>query len=1009
MKKPHPDLLDSEISDLKAEIHELKLKLDEYGRHELEFRMIYENSLDAIFLTSPDGKIYSANPAACQMFGYTEEEFCLGGRDPLLDYSDERVGKAILEREQKGYFLSEMTYRRKDGTKFIGEGSSRVFSDRNGGQFASIIIRDNSSRVALEKSVRDTETLFGLALRNSLVSVGKTDLDQKYTWVYSNESGFQHALTGMTDFDIMDHDKAMEMKSMKDEVISTGKGISKNMWVKGGAVESYFELHIEPLFDAGRKVTGLAIGAINKTAEKRTEEQLKELNSRLKLALDLSKAIPFEWNLETNAVRWTRDNTDPSTFEGNNEFSLDSIDQLVYKDDIPKVLKVVRDCLAKPKDLDFEFRCNNGGAEPVWLRCVGLINSDKDGHSRLTGTCIEITDQKKEAEKHFQKLIEKAPDGIALLGENGLLKFVSPSARKLFEYPDTVSEYQDPADATHPDDLPKVQAQLFRIIEDPSLITSCDYRYLTYTGKWRWLRGTFSNQLNEKGIEAIIINFKDITDDKLVQEQIKANERILKLFVEYAPASIAMFDREMRYLAVSRRFKNEYDIGNRDVTGLTHYEVFPDLPLWWIDVHNRCLNGAVEKSDEDKFYHADGRIDIIRWEVLPWYESPGTVGGLLIMSEVITEEKLAREKLNFQANLLSNIHDAIVGLDEKGYVNYWNSEAGKLLGYPENEVFGRKYSDVFKLGQTPNSLTNLFDEMKRSGFFDGETDFLKKNGELACVHVRAIVVRDEESGQIKGTIASIRDITERKVSEEEIRKLNEELEQKVRKRTEQLESANRDLEAFSYSVSHDLAAPLRAINGFSNILLNEYSHSMNGDARHYLERISQSSARMKNLIDNLLRLSKLNGLEKKTGMMNLSASVRSIMADLTTLDPSRKVDLSIQENIFAECDSSLILILLENMLHNAWKYSSRKDVTRIEFGISKSRGKEVFFIRDNGTGFEQKYSELIFKPFQRLHRTEEYEGNGIGLATVKRIIEKHNGEIWAESSPDNGAVFFFRF
>jgi PAS domain S-box-containing protein len=1009
MKKPHPDLLDSEISDLKTEIHELKLQLEKYSKYELEFRMIYENSLDAIFLTSPDGNIYSANPAAIQMFGYTEEEMCRGGRDLVVDNTDIRVEKAILEREQKGYFLNEMSLRRKDGSIFAGECSSRVFTDKNGRKLTSVIIRDNSSRLALEKSVMDTETLFGLALRKSLVSVGKTDLDQKYTWVYSNESEFQHSMAGMSDFDIMDFDKAMELKSMKDEVIITGKGVSRNMWIKGAGVESFFELHIEPLLDAGKKISGLAIAAINKTEEKRTEEQLKELNSRLKLALDLSKAIPFEWNLKTNIIRWTRDNSDPSTFEGNNEFALDSIDLLVYKDDFPRVNKVVRDFRAKPKDLDFEFRCNNSGNEPVWLRCVGQVNSDKDGNIRLTGTCIEITDQKKEAEKHFQKLIEKAPDGIALLGEDGLLKYVSPSARKLFEYPDSVFEYQDPADATHPDDLPEVQAQLFQIMEDPSLITSCDYRYLTYTGKWRWLRGTFSNQLNEKGIEAIIINFKDITEDKLIQEKIRANERILKLFVEYAPASIAMFDREMRYLAVSRRFKNDYGIGNRDVIGLTHYEVIPGLPLKWTEIHNRCLNGAVEKSNEDKFYHSDGRIDFIRWETLPWYESAGSIGGLLLLSEVITAEKLAREKLNFQANLLSNIHDAIVGLDEKGYVNYWNSEAEKLFGYTENEVFSRKYSDVFQLEQTPNTLTNLVDEMKRSGYFDGETVFLKKNGELACAHVRAIIVKDEDSGRISGSIASIRDITERKVSEEEIRKLNEDLERKVRKRTEQLESANRDLEAFSYSVSHDLAAPLRAINGFSNILLNEHSLLLNDDAKHYLQRISQSSARMKNLIDNLLRLSKLNGMEKKTGVINLSSSVRTIMADLAALDPSRQVELRIQENIFAECDSNLILILLENILHNAWKYSSRKDVTRIEFGISKNRGKEVFFIRDNGTGFEQKYSELIFKPFQRLHRTEEYEGNGIGLATVQRIIEKHNGEIWAESSPGNGAVFFFRF
>jgi PAS domain S-box-containing protein len=1028
----------SVISRLQKEVADLKKALAAKEKQELEFRMAYENSLDAIFLTAPDGRIFSANPAACQMFGYSEEEMCRGGRDLFLDYSDPRIEKAIKHRDKSGFFLTVMTYRRKDGTHFEGECSSKIFLDKEGRKFSSIIVRDLTSRLALERSVRDTETLFNLALKNSGVSIAKQDLEQRTTWISEKSEISKNKVIGLTDFALLDQKSAEKLKKLKDQVISTGKGSSIELWVKRLDKQLYIDLHLEPLCDNNRKVTEIAVLIIDKTAEKRTEEQLRRLNTQLKIALNTSNAFSWEYNLTDKILYWSFETENPPVIINIGNNGLTELHKYVTKDNLNQIVNTFEECLAHKRNFDIEFPSTSIEGIPKWFRAVGMIYGEETNDKRIRGIAVDITALKKieelkiikakekaeveillakqkseesereyhnlmnevndgffitdlegkiqygnkklaeifgiesqqeltgrkaldfvppsqqaywmekfteslinrtdpqsveleiqrpdgtsrhietrpsmmiqdgkvksvrgivrditdrirlelklkETEKYFRTLIEKTPDGIALLGKDAKIIYASPSARKMFEYPDDVFDYQDPDDAVHPDDLPKLDSHLFRILEEPSYLPSCDFRYRTYSGKWKWISATFSNQLEVKGLEAIIINFKDITEDKIAQDKLETNERILKLFVEYAPASIAMLDRDMRYLAISKRFLKDYRLKEQEIIGRSHYEIFPEINDRWLAIHRKCLQGAVEKCDEDLFVRANGEIDWIRWEIHPWYETKEKIGGILLFSEVITE---------------------------------------------------------------------------------------------------------------------------RKVAQEEIRMLNERLEQKVKDRTEQLEAVNRDLESFSYSVSHDLAAPLRAISGFSKIIIEDYGPSLDNNANQLLTRIAQSSSRMQLLIGNLMRLSNINKYEKKNKRINISECVKVIMADFAGQSPQRNAELKIQDGLFTFCDETLAQILLQNLLSNAWKYSSRKPVSVIEFGRVKKRGENVFFIKDNGTGFDQKYAEIIFKPFQRLHKSDDFEGSGIGLATVERIIQRHDGKIWAESQPEQGTVIYFRF
>jgi len=329
-----------------------------------------------------------------------------------------------------------------------------------------------------------------------------------------------------------------------------------------------------------------------------------------------------------------------------------------------------------------------------------------------------------------------------------------------------------------------------------------------------------------------------------------------------------------------------------------------------------------------------------------------------------------------------------------------NASVCKMLGYRREELIGLTGADIVVADEVPH-LASALEVIKSRALYHGEWLFRRKDATVFPVEVMGTTMPD---GNI---LAMVRDVTERREAEDELQRLHAELERRVIERTAQLQAANKELEAFSYSVSHDLRAPLRAVNGFAGMVLDEYGGQVPDDARRYLERIRDRARGMGELIDDLLAFSRLSRQPLKKLRVNTEKLVRNILDDVAPQYEGRHVEVRVGPLPGCWADLSLLRQVWTNLLSNAIKYTRPREHAEIEIGCTSDESGEVFYVRDNGTGFDMKYVHKLFRVFQRLHRAEDFEGTGVGLAIVQRIVHRHGGRVWAEAEIGHGAAFYF--
>ena len=546
----------------------------------------------------------------------------------------------------------------------------------------------------------------------------------------------------------------------------------------------------------------------------------------------------------------------------------------------------------------------------------------------------------------------------------------------------------------------------------------------------------------------------DITQQEQNQEAVLASERRFRGLAESSQDYIMLYDREYRHVYENPAALRVSGMSADQIIGKTHREAgFGDKlsEMWEAEIRQVFFSAATTQRLFE-WEGAEGKM-FLDWRLSPVFGPDGQVELVLGISRDITA--LKQMEAQREAALVAlrasetkyrivadNTYDWEYWRDEQNRFIYCSPSCKQTTGYDPAEFM----SDPTLLQKIVLPEDRPIFDQHRCASAEGENGQVEfrivwPDGSIHWLSHVCLPVTNNE-GQFLGTRGSNRDITSRKraeevvnaaqaelqqslktaeksrqallsmiedqkVAEEQIRRLNDELEQRVIDRTAQLETANQELEAFAYSVSHDLRAPLRAMDGFSVALLNGYSDNLDEQGRHYLDRVQEASRRMSQLINDLLNLSRVTRRELSRQNVDLSELAHEVSRELRSPNTGRLVNFDIAPGLTAQADPHLMKIVLENLMGNAYKFTSKRAEAHIHFGAEQRDGERLYYVRDNGVGFDMEYASKLFAPFQRLHGMQEYPGTGIGLVTVQRIIHRHGGRIWPEADVDQGATFYF--
>ncbi len=563
----------------------------------------------------------------------------------------------------------------------------------------------------------------------------------------------------------------------------------------------------------------------------------------------------------------------------------------------------------------------------------------------------------------------------------------------------------------HPDDRPAVTAAITSALAGSNAPYQVEHRIVRPDGSVRWVQASGVVERDEQGARRMLGICQDITERRRIEDENRAAAAYNRSLIEASPDPLVVIDPAGAITDVNSAAERATGYRRADLLGAEFSDYFTE-PGTARAVYLQAFRGDDVRDSPLELRHRDGHTTSVLYNASVYRDLSGRALGVLAAARDITQIKRAQTALRESEEWLRAVFDhAPVGIQEvspSGEFVRVNRRFCQITGYSAAELRSRRLQDVTH----PDDLDANLAWLRRLGSGEIDTDsvekrYLRKDGEVVWAEVSYAVVRDPD-GHPTLIVGVVRDLTAQRVAEAKVRALNAGLEARVVQRTAELEQANSNLEAFSYSVSHDLRAPLRTLSGYSGVLLEDYSDRLDETGRGYLGRIQAASERMAGLIDDQLQLSRVSRAQMNLVPVDLSAEAAALAGELQFRDPGRRVRFTIGDGVLVLADRGLIRTVVQNLMENAWKFTAKSDDVGIEFGGTLAEdGRVCCYVRDNGAGFDPAYAAKLFKPFERLHAASDFPGTGIGLASVARIVERHGGRVWADGSVGGGATFSF--
>jgi PAS domain S-box-containing protein len=761
------------------------------------------------------------------------------------------------------------------------------------------------------------------------------------------------------------------------------------------------------------------------------QQDLQHSEQRLTLALEAARTGIWEWDVNTGRITATPQaeavfGLRAGEFDGTYEGFL----RLVHPADAERVAAFNRGVLdGRAHGLTVEHRIIRPDGVERWIEGRGTQQYDANGKpARVIGTVVDITPRKlaeqalQESESRYRGMIEIMADGTILRDMTGKILLCNSAAERILGV--TAEEIKhrgfpfDGIRSIREDGTP------FPRDERPVAVTLRTGQPCTGVvlgiqhddSQVVWISiNTVALRRDDGGQPyAVLSMFTDITERKRALQLLDSERRLLKTLIDHLPDDVVTLDTGGRFTMVNAAWLAQHGFAAAaDVVGRTSFDVFDPALAKQVHAENlRILGTGVGLYNQSRELTTPGRGRRVLISKIPMRDGAGNITGIIGMIRDVTELKNALDALERERNLLrsliDNLPDAIYAKDRELRYVLINAAGMRLRGVARHDdILGKSARDFFTAEET--AAIESEDRAIMAGgraLIDSERRAVERRTGERWISLSKIPLADG-AGAVSGLLTINRDITVVRNMIEEVRRLNAELEGRVRARTRELQDANKELEAFSYSVSHDLRAPVRRIEGFGKFMLRDNSARLDAEGRARLERIVAAAIRAGELIEDLLMLARVSRQSMARRTVDMSALAAEAAAALAEANPQRQVEVVIAPELAVDADTGLMRVVLDNLVGNAWKFTAGRPAARIEVASAALDGERAYFVRDNGAGFDMQYAARLFTPFQRMHTAEQFEGTGIGLATVKRIVERHEGRIWIDSAVERGTTVYF--